>query len=79
MRIVSIKKVEKEDVNKQLMEQLSYVLTYSESENFEECLKWWEDWFLDKIPGDKLTIIAEEKNNIIGVARFWKTPFCKNK
>lgn len=79
MGIVSIKKVEKKDINKQLMEQLSHVLTYSESENFEECLKWWEDWFLDKIPGDKLTIIAEEKNNIIGVTRFWKTPFCNNK
>jgi len=40
MGIVSIKKVEKKDINKQLMEQLSHVLTYSESENFEECLKW---------------------------------------
>ncbi|MCM1991619.1 GNAT family N-acetyltransferase [Oceanirhabdus seepicola] len=34
---------------------------------------------MDKIPGEKITIIAKEKNEIIGVTRFWKTPFCNNK
>jgi L-amino acid N-acyltransferase YncA len=79
MSLMCIRKVEMEDVNKQLMEQLSQVLTYEEPENFEECLKWWEEWFSNKIPGDKLTIIAKAQNNIIGVKRFWKTPFCNNK
>lgn len=79
MGIISIKRVEKTDVNKQLIEQLSHVLTYSEPENFEGCVKWWESWFSDKIPGYKVTIIAKEQNNIIGVERFWKTPFCNNK
>lgn len=79
MELVSIRKIESEDINKGLMEQLSKVLTYSEPENFEDCLRWWEEWFLDKIPGDKLTIIAEEQNTIVGVARFWKTPFCNNR
>ena len=76
---MSIRKVEMESVNKQLMEQLSQVLTYSEPENFKDCLSWWQSWFSDKIPGEKLTIIAEEENNIIGVVRFWKTTFCNNK
>lgn len=75
----SIRKVEIVDINKQLMEQLSQVLTYEEPENFKECLKWWEGWFFDKVPGDKLTIVAEEQNNIIGVTRFWKTPYCSDK
>lgn len=79
MSLMCIRKVEMEDINKQLMEQLSHVLTYEEPESFQECLKWWEGWFSDKIPGDKLTIIAQEQNNIIGVTRFWKTPFCNNK
>lgn len=79
MSIISIKRVESTDVNEQLVKQLSQVLTYSEPENFEDCVKWWESWFSDKIPGDKFTIIAEEQNNIIGVTRFWKTPFCNNK
>lgn len=79
MSVVSIMKINKEDVNKELIKQLAQVLTYSEPENFEECLKWWEQWFSDKIPGDKLTVIAKEENNIIGITRFWKTPFCNNK
>ncbi|WP_017415793.1 GNAT family N-acetyltransferase [Clostridium tunisiense] len=76
---LSIIKITEEDINKQLIKQLSQLLTYSEPENFEECKKWWEQWFSDKIPGEKLTIIAKEENNIIGVTRFWKTPFCNNK
>lgn len=79
MGLVSIKRVERIDVGKQVIEQLSYVLTYSEPENFDDCVKWWESWFSDKIPGDKVTVIAQKQNNIIGVARFWKTPFCSNK
>lgn len=79
MSEISIIKITEEDIDKQLINQLSQVLTYSEPENFEECGKWWEQWFYDKIPGDKLTIIAKEENNIIGVTRFWKTPFCNNK
>ncbi|WP_291572927.1 GNAT family N-acetyltransferase [Clostridium sp. UBA4548] len=79
MSEVSIIKITDEDINKQLIKQLSQVLTYSEPENFKECEKWWEQWFSDKIPGDKLTIIAKEENNIIGVTRFWRTPFCNNK
>lgn len=76
---VSIIKITEDDMNKQLIKQLSHVLTYSEPENFEQCGEWWGQWFSDKIPGDKLTIIAKEENNIIGVIRFWKTPFCNNK
>lgn len=79
MSVVSIMNITKEDVNKELIKQLSLVLTYSEPENFKECEKWWEQWFSEKIPGDKLTIIAKEENNIIGVTRFWNTPFCNNK
>lgn len=79
MGLVSIKKVEIGNVNRQLIEQLSQVLTYSEPENFEDCVQWWEKWFSDEIPGEKLTIIAEEQNNVIGVVRFWKSPFCDNK
>lgn len=79
MSEISIIKITEEDIDKQLINQLFQVLTYSEPENFEECGKWWEQWFYDKIPGDKLTIIAKEENNIIGVTRFWKTPFCNNK
>jgi len=72
-------KVTKENADEDVIKQLSQVLTYSEPENFEECEKWWGQWFSDKIPGDKLTIVAKEKNNIIGVVRFWRTPFCNNK
>ncbi|SHK29553.1 Ribosomal protein S18 acetylase RimI [Hathewaya proteolytica DSM 3090] len=77
--LVYIKRVEQTDADKQVIEQLSHVLTYSEPENFDDCVKWWKSWFSDKIPGEKLTIIAQEQNNIIGVARLWKTPFCDNK
>ncbi|MBL4936839.1 GNAT family N-acetyltransferase [Clostridium sp. YIM B02515] len=79
MEIVSINKLEKSEVNKQVIEQLAQVLTYLEPENFGDCVKWWEGWFSDKMPGDKFTFIAEVQNNIIGVVRFWKTPFCNNK
>lgn len=79
MSVVSIMKVTKENADEDVIKQLSQVLTYSEPENFEECEKWWGQWFSDKIPGDKLTILAKEENNIIGVVRFWKTPFCNNK
>jgi RimJ/RimL family protein N-acetyltransferase len=74
-----IRKIEAEDINKHLMEQLSRVLTYSEPENFKDCFEWWKKWFSDKIPGEKLTIVAEEKDNVIGLTRFWKTPYCDNK
>lgn len=79
MELVSIREIKRKEINIKLMEQLSKVLTYSEPKNFEECLCWWGEWFSDKIPGVKLTIIAEEQKNIVGVARFWKTPFCNNK
>ncbi|MPM33945.1 hypothetical protein SDC9_80526 [bioreactor metagenome] len=79
MSVVSIMKVTKENVDEEVIKQLSQVLTYSEPENFKECEKWWRQWFSDKILGDKITIVAKEENNIIGVTRFWRTPFCNNK
>lgn len=79
MGIASINKLEKLDVNKQVIKQLARVLTYSEPENFEDCVNWWEGWFSDKIPGNKFTFIAKVQGNIIGLVRFWKTPFCNNK
>lgn len=79
MSVVSIMKVTKENVDEEVIKQLSQVLTYSEAENFKECEKWWGQWVSDKIPGDKITIVAKEENNIIGVVRFWRTPFCNNK
>jgi RimJ/RimL family protein N-acetyltransferase len=79
MSRISVKKVEKDSIGKQLMEQLSQVLAYSEPENFKSYLEFWEKWFSDKIPGEKLTIIAEEQNAVVGVTRFWKTPYCDNK
>ncbi|WBW99312.1 GNAT family N-acetyltransferase [Oceanirhabdus sp. W0125-5] len=76
---IIVEKINKDDVNEQLIQQLAKVLTFEEPENFTSCIKWWNEWFTDKIPGEKITIIAKEKNQVIGLTRFWKTPFCYNK
>ncbi|MEG0773894.1 GNAT family N-acetyltransferase [Clostridium sp.] len=79
MSLISIRRIRVEDISKNLMEQLSTVLTYEEPQNFGNCFKWWETWFSHEIPGDKITIIAEKEDSIVGVVRFWRTPFCNNK
>jgi ribosomal protein S18 acetylase RimI-like enzyme len=76
---IVIRNIENKDVNKDVIKKLAEVLTYSEPENLEDCIRFWEDWFSDKIPGEKLTIIAEENKTIVGLTRFWRSPFCDNK
>lgn len=62
-----------------MIKKLTEVLTYSKPEALQDCIKFWEDWFSDKIPGEKLTIIAEDNKSILGLTRFWRSPFCNNK
>lgn len=78
MKKIQVYNIDKTKADKDLCNALARVLTYDEPEYFDDSSKWWEDWFLDKIPGDKLTIAAEEDGEIIGITRFWKTPYCND-
>lgn len=63
------------------IKQLSKLLAYSEPERIDDFYEFWKNWFEDKIPGEKFTVIMSETKNseVIGVVRFWKSPYCNNK
>lgn len=68
----------------ELVESLAGLLSYEETERFDELKVFWCRWLLDKIEGEKITVIAEEtykegNQEIVGVVRFWKTPYYNNK
>lgn len=78
IRIISLPDNSKEvDV----IQALATVLCYEEPEMMESSVEFWNSWLHNKIEGEKITIIAEEaeNNEIVGVVRFWKTPYCNNK
>lgn len=67
-----------------LIESLAGLLSYREADRFDELKVFWCKWLLNKIEGEKITVIAEEtykggNREIVGVVRFWKTPYCNNK
>lgn len=67
-----------------VVSQITYILSFDEPESLNDLTQFFYDWFSDKIPGQKVTIVAEEQNTDgsvqpIGVVRFWKTPYCQDK
>ncbi|WMM23924.1 GNAT family N-acetyltransferase [Tissierella sp. MB52-C2] len=67
-----------------IIDKLAGVLCFEEPEMIKKSKEFWNDWFSNKIEGDKITIVTEKTNkdnkqSLIGVVRFWKTPYCNNK
>ncbi len=72
--------VQAEEANGHLFRSLAQVLCYDEPEEMHKSKKFWQAWFSDQIPGEKLTIVAAEggatiaEQQFVGVVRLWKTP-----
>lgn len=66
---------------KETVSQLATLLAEEEPDRINDFTMFWKDWFQDKQKGNRFTIIAKEAagNKIIGVARFWQSPYCDNK
>ncbi|HHY15197.1 MAG TPA: GNAT family N-acetyltransferase [Firmicutes bacterium] len=76
--------VQAEEANGHLFRSLAQVLCYDEPEEMHKSKKFWQAWFSDQIPGEKLTIVAAEggatiaEQQFVGVVRLWKTPYVEN-
>lgn len=66
---------------KEIIAQLAELLAEEEPDRINDFMMFWKDWFQDKQNGNRFTIIAKEStgDKVIGVARFWQSPYCDNK
>lgn len=76
--------VNAEQADERLMRALAEVLSYEEPAQVSETLEFWRDWFSNRIPGEKFTLVAKEhgvtlREEYVGVVRLWKTPYLANK
>lgn len=79
-----IRQIEQNQMESDIAFKLAKVLFDQEPDGVEESEEWWINWLEDKIPGDKLTIVAEipiphNERVPVAVVRFWRTPYVENK
>ncbi|MGL4338436.1 MAG: GNAT family N-acetyltransferase [Turicibacter sp.] len=74
-----IESVDHGNVDDVIITQIAHVLTYEVPQSFETCKDNLNEWFYDEIPGEKMTIIATIDDEIVGIVRFWKTPYYQDK
>lgn len=76
---VRIEVMESRNQSMQIIQELSKVICYENIKDLDKCINFWTNWLYNEIPGEKLTIVAKYKKNIVGVVRIWNSPFCEDK
>jgi len=73
-----IKIINTSDVGPAITENVLSVFEYETEEERQSNAIWYSDWFSGVIKGEKFTVIAAQNDKIIGVCRFWSSPFCNS-
>ncbi|MCK8061147.1 MULTISPECIES: GNAT family N-acetyltransferase [unclassified Fusibacter] len=66
------------DAGPAIIDNILNVFEYEYDEEKQSNAKWFSDWFNGIVKGEKFTVIALQDEKIIGICRFWSSPFCDN-
>jgi len=61
--------------NQYTYKQLANVLEPLDFNEYNKFSVFWNDWLNNKISGSKITIVAQDTRNLIGIVRFWHSPY----
>ena len=75
MSRIIIEQLDSKVVDNELIIKIAELLSDEYPDEFESLKKFFKDWFTDTIPGEKMTFVARIDEKLVGVVRFWKTPY----
>lgn len=78
MKNIIIKCLNHEDTHNSLIQHIVAIFNLESDEEKESHVDFFKRWFNDDLPGDKLTVLALSDDKVIGITRFWSTPYCDN-
>lgn len=63
-------------INPAFINNVLNLFEYEDENEKQSNAKWFSDWFNGVVKGDKFTVVASQNEKIIGMCRFWCSPFC---
>lgn len=75
MNKIIIEKLDSKTFDNQVIIKIAELLSDEYPDEFKSLKKFFKDWFTDIIPGEKMTFVARIDEKLIGIVRFWKSPY----